>query len=320
MSEDIQPITQQEPAASSEASVAKKPRKKRSLKMRVFGALLGLFLLVLLLPLVLYIPAVQDFVCNQAVEWLNSSSDELEFRVGSVRIDFPLKLRINDVAMLDKARGDTLVSVGRLTTALDDLPINQPYFVLNDFLLQDAKVHMDSITESLGINGSLPELKVKGIEIDPMHSQLRIDALDFDSPDLSLFLGPSMPDSIEEESEPWRIAVAKVKIHDGHIGLDMSDESLGAAKSWLVKSPYFDYNHLSLSNIQLDAEKIQYDETQINCNVLSFSALEDNSGLELRHLSTGFRLEDNIASVSDLDLRLAGDGSLRGEVQLDLGN
>ena len=273
------------------------PKERRSLKRGFIGAILTVLLLLLLLPFTLYIPYVQDTVCRWVVEWLNSSSEQLEYHVGTVRIDFPLKLRVNDVTVLQRAQGDTLLSISRLRTGLDDLPIRQPYFIVNNLDINDVAVGMDSLTTSFGISGTLSALHVERIEVDPQSSELRVSAIELHQPDLALTIGPSQPDSVETDEAGWSIAVDRALVHDGKVLYDP-----------------FDFEQINLA-----AEEISYNSEGIHANLLELSLLEQRNDLELKHASTRFSMVNDLLQARDLDLRLAGEGTLRGDVQFSLG-
>ena len=67
--------------------------------------ILSILVLVIIVPVALYIPAVQTFVCNQAVAYLNDYNDQMSFSIGKIRIGFPLKLKVYDVEVVSKSSG-----------------------------------------------------------------------------------------------------------------------------------------------------------------------------------------------------------------------
>ena len=172
------------------------PEKKKSGIGRVIRVAIVVLLLILVgLPLSLYIPPVQDVVCRAVVSYLNKSSEDLEYKVGKVRIGFPLKLKVKDVDVLKRKDGTTLVHVGELSTGLDDIPISQPFFVLGKVHVEDVVIGMDSLTESFGMSGTLKSLDAERLELDLANNQIRLKEGALDSPDVRLYLGPSPPDS-----------------------------------------------------------------------------------------------------------------------------
>ncbi len=304
---------------TEEQAIQQSPdEQKGASKARIFiRVLLIMFVLLLALPFTLYIPQVQDFVCRSVVSWLNSISEDLDYQVGQVRLGFPLNLKVKDVAVLKRKDGTPLVSVGSLKTGLDDIPLNQPYFVVNNLEVRDVVIGMDSLTESFGMVGQVEQLDIKQIEVDPMNAQLRIARVHLHEPDLSLYLAPSGPDD-EEDGQDWFVSVKQIDVHDGHLKYDNSDLCLSHAMQYQPTSPYFDYDHFDLQGVSLAARDVIYDTHLIRATVNELKARDENSGLELTQLSTGFEMEDRVIRVSDLDLQLAQVGSLKGELQTDL--
>jgi len=300
---------------TQEPVVEQKTPKKSRIFIRV---LLCMFLILLALPWSLYIPPVQDFVCEIVVDWLNSTSSDLEYQVGKVRVEFPLKLNIHNVAVLKRKDGTPLVSVGSLRTSLDEIPLSQPFFVVNKLEVRDVVIGMDSLTESFGISGEVEQFDIEKIEVDPMQSQLRLAYMHLHEPKLNVYLGPSGPDEDDEEDQEWFVSLKKLEVHDGQVAYHSSDSCLLDARQSGQKMPYLDYNHLSLDSVSLAAQDILYDTHLIRATVNELHALDTYSGLEVTQLATRFEKEDRELRVSDLDLQLANEAHLQGEMQMHL--
>ena len=150
------------PANAVSALGETNPPKKRTLAGRIFawifGIIGGLFLLLILLTLLLYIPSVQTYVVNTTLSKLESSLG-MRITAGSVNIGFPLKVHINDVTGLD-AEGDTLAVVGRLTADVSLWPIIQGSDLpVGGIELADTKLDYAFPNDSLFLKGTVGELK-----------------------------------------------------------------------------------------------------------------------------------------------------------------
>lgn len=291
-------------------------KKKRPLRV-LGGVLLTFFVLIVVLPLTLYIPAVQDFVCRQVVAWLNKTDDALSFEVGYVRIDFPLQLRVGDVSAIRRSDGQILFSLGQLKTGLDDIPLGQPYFVVNEVYLADVVVAMDSITPSFGMVGAVEKVAISQIQVDPFESRVFIDNVVVGAPDFLIFMGPAAPDTTQAEAMPWQLALNQVNLTDGHIGLDLSDVSLRDALSSVSMSQYFDPQHLNLTGVNLHADQIAYRDQHLHLNISELTATEDNCGFGINGLDLDFSMDGTQIAARNLALSLT-DGSVEGDVVLDL--
>lgn len=272
---------------------------------------------MVLLPASLYIPVVQDWVCQGIVSLLNGLSDDCEYEVGSVRLTFPLQIDVNDVTMRRRVDGHTLLHVGRIQTGLDEIPRQRSSYMVNELRVSDVTLGMDSLTESLAVLGSLRQLDVKSVEIDLDNSCLNVGEVVADQPDLAVYLGPSAPDTTES-SDSWTLGIGRVIVRQGKVGLDMSETSLSDAMKAVTASPYLDYNHLQLTGIDLAAEQIAYDQSLIKGTVNLLCAREENCGLEVKQVAAAFAMNGDRIAVNDLDIQLAADDYLRGDAVLDL--
>lgn len=307
-----------EETKDEQASTQPQPRAGKRAKRIVLGIVLGAVALFVLLPFSLYIPWVQDMACQAVVSWLNASDPDLEYQVGQIRIGFPLRLKVRDVNILRRGDGQSLLHVGQLQTGLDDIPLNQPYFVLNQLHVEDVQLGMDSLTSSFGLSGTLQSLDAKRIEYDFENSQIRLREAVLHQPDLNLYVGPSEPDSIDEPSSPWDVNVGLLALHDGALRYHMPDTVPCPVEADSLPSPYFDYRHFALSDVNLEAQDIHYDPSLIRVRVNQLMARDERSGLELTRGACRFEMEENVIRTHDLDLGLAPADYLAGDFQLDL--
>ena len=72
-----------------------------------FRTLLVILLVLMLVPALLYIPAVQDFVRGKAVGYASRTLG-MDLSVERLRLSFPLRLSVDNTLLSDK--GDTLLS------------------------------------------------------------------------------------------------------------------------------------------------------------------------------------------------------------------
>ena len=77
-----------------------------------FRTLLVILLVLMLVPALLYIPVVQDFVRGKAVGYASRTLG-MDLSVERLRLSFPLRLSVDNTLLTDK--GDTLLSCGHLS-------------------------------------------------------------------------------------------------------------------------------------------------------------------------------------------------------------
>ncbi|MDE5961765.1 MAG: hypothetical protein K2H08_08660, partial [Duncaniella sp.] len=84
-------------------------------------ALLGLVLLLIAIPVLLYIPAVQDVAVRIATQQVSKSTG-MKIGIGKLRLGFPLKLKVDDASVI-MANGDTMLTSARLAVDVKLMPL-----------------------------------------------------------------------------------------------------------------------------------------------------------------------------------------------------
>lgn len=294
----------------------------------ILSIIIAVVTLILGLPLSMYIPFVQDWMCQGVVEWLNTSTNDIQFSVGKVRIGFPLKLKVEDVSAVRTRDGQTLFGLQLLEAGLDDIPLDQPYFIVNDLRIEGVMVAMDSISESLGVLGGIDAVRVRDVKVNPAEQAVRIGEVNMQNPGILLYLAPAPADTVESEGNNWSVNVDRVLLREGSLELSISDSSLVDALSSVSTIPYLDHHHLSLNDISLDARNVEYWQTMVMDSVPhsdmhvslvvdSLRAREDNSSVNLRQASLDFRMNGPIINVDSVLLEL-DKSSLSGNAVMNL--
>lgn len=266
----------------------------------------------------LYIPSIQSFVSSRVVEYLNSTHEDLQFSLDKIRIGFPLKLKIYNLNAMSKADGTVLAGVGKVVTSLDDIPYKKDYFLIKSFTAEDIVLGFDSLTESILLKGKIDRLDVSNLYLRLDSSMVDIEKIVVDMPDITVAMGPSQPDSLEEDSNiEWKINVDKILALRGFVKFDMSDKSLVEAANSSNISPYLDYNHINFSNLSLGVDDFSFRQNDISCEIINFNGVEKNCNLKISHLHSQFHMLGNVITVNDIDFKMP-DTSLSGDFAIDL--
>ncbi len=109
--------------------------------------ILWLIVIVLLIPVLLYIPPVQRFVKDTACKIVNKSTG-MDIAIGEFRLGFPLNVRLNDVVVLDQHR-DTMVSARSAIVDVKPLPLLKLDVQLKQLQLLDGYYRMVSPDSSM---------------------------------------------------------------------------------------------------------------------------------------------------------------------------
>ena len=109
-----------------EVTQNQEPKKKRHLirptwLRRTLKTLLGIIIFIIILPFLLYIPPVQDFVVRQA-EKIVKNSTGMDVHIGHFRLKFPLDVSLADLSVVE-ASGDTMVSAREAIVNVKLMPL-----------------------------------------------------------------------------------------------------------------------------------------------------------------------------------------------------
>ncbi|MDE7081002.1 MAG: AsmA family protein, partial [Muribaculaceae bacterium] len=124
------PDIQKAPAAA--------PRKRRlsrwiSVPLRVIGCLL---LLIVLIPVLLYIPPIQTAVKDAATKIVRDKTG-MDIEISRFRLKFPLSVSLQGVKVIE-ASGDTMVNAGELLADVRMLPLFRGDIRLNALQLNQG--------------------------------------------------------------------------------------------------------------------------------------------------------------------------------------
>lgn len=180
--------------------------------------LAGLLLAVLLLPTLLYVPAVQDLVRRKATAYASRALD-MELSVERLRLSFPLRLTVEGTLLRDGA--DTLLRCGRLSLDAALWPLLRKEVVVDRFELRDlAARYADSLAEmELRLAAgrfSLEECRV-GL---PAH-RVDLGTVSLSDADISLDLrAADAPERTDSTASPaWTVAVGQLVVANTVFGM-----------------------------------------------------------------------------------------------------
>ena len=204
-------LTKEEQSAATE----KQKPKKRSWLRNAFLTVAAVFVLILLLPSILYIPAVQNYAKNLVTEMVVESTG-YQVNVGRLSLKFPFRLSVDDVAVLDEQR-DTLVSGGNISLNVSFLPLLQGELSLDGLSVNQATYRMVSADSSLVMDARLGHFGLQGGSVDLLTSRVSLGEASVAGVDVVLAL-----DSCRSAVEPpdssvpmdWLLSLRKLSLRN----------------------------------------------------------------------------------------------------------
>lgn len=309
---------------------------KRILKY-IFRFFIGLFILLLILPALLYIPGIQNFAKNKAIEIL---SEKTGWRITAekVRLSFPLRFAIKEVSAIT-GTNDTIFYLSSLETGVALRPLFHKEVKIRSVSLFDAKVNMVNMIDGMDITGHIGEFTVAGLDADLDTKQALVRRIILSGSEMNMEMFQSKEDTTKKASTPldWQFSVGALKVirsgyamKDSVSGLDLacfinngqvqniagrlSDNTYTASELLIEDSSYkmnldtlppvkgFDFAHMVIHNVNLKADSIYNQGIKVKARILQGS-MEERSGFRLSALEGKYEMDSTMMALSGFLLR-----------------
>ncbi len=304
---------------------AQKPKSCwHRIKKIAMWVIISLIILIILIPVLIYLPPVQRFAVDKASKILSEKTG-MDVSVGEFRLKFPLDLSMGNVLALQD--GDTAVFAENLDVSVEMLPLFSQRIVVDEVKLGNAVLHTNDLIPSLKLDGKVGNLTVKADSIDLKNEYGLVNRLHLKNTDLTITLPDSVPpDTTVSEPTKWKFDLADVRtenvnlkiclppaadstsvtarLGDGHIKgtLDLGNSILSFPNIKLQKS-HVGFKSGSNTDIGADFDQLST-AASLNLNTGSYKL----SALEFEKPDIAIGLGDDLSvGVQSDALRLNGD-------------
>lgn len=191
--------------------------KKHTFIGRSFKALaltvMAILLFVLGTVMMVYSPWFQDSLRLKLVELLNADPD-VEFKLGSFRLEWPLNLEVGDVLMV--SHGDTLLRAGNLRADVEMLPLLDGTVLLNRAKLVDGRYQIGAADSASCKVIKAAEARLDRSTVKLSSMDIHVTSADLKSGFVDMWINPAdtFPASPPSESSPMNIVVDKLTYTD----------------------------------------------------------------------------------------------------------
>ena len=191
------------------------------------SVLLGILLLPLVLFLILagilYIPAVQDLLVNEATNRL-STALAMEVSVDCVRLSFPLDLDVKGVVA--REGNDTVLAVEVLRVDVPLRPLFSGQVELDEFTLQNVKVDTKQMIPDTRVSGALGSLSAKSHGVDLGKETVKLELIHLADTRLCVALGDTaVADTTASAPTNWCISIPNLNVERTAIALSMPNDA-----------------------------------------------------------------------------------------------
>ena len=180
-----------------------------------------LILLIILLPLAMYIPWVQNKAKDIACSYVKEKTG-MDLSVGKILIKFPLDVSLDDVKLLDK-NGDTMVVAKNFTAGVAVRPLFDKRIEIDGAELTEGKYRLVSEDSSMLLRADVHHCKLSGADVDLSNNKINVldGELTGGKVHLSMFPHKKVEEQDTTKSEPWFIQAKHLTLNDVDYTMEM---------------------------------------------------------------------------------------------------
>lgn len=239
----------------NEPAKQKKHLIKPTWLRRTLKTLLGVLIFIILIPVLLYIPFVQDFAVKIAQNVVEKSTG-MKIGIGEFRLSFPLDIHLKDVYVVE-AQGDTMVRARDLVADVKLLPLFKLDVDVNKLQLTDGYYRMVAPDSSMvmKINAGFLEVDDKS-SVDIRKSEIILNRTLLRDGSVSLFMDVWKKKAAPEDTTSSAPFIIKAN--------DLRLENFGFGMSLL---PTIDTLNLQLVKVNLRDAEVNLGENFVKWNL-----------------------------------------------------
>ena len=310
--------------------------------------------LFLMLVILLYIPPVQDWAVKKVVAFASEKTG-MQVAVGAVRLSFPLDLSVEDLKIFRPGSGtsenDTVALAGQLLVDVRLCPLFRKQVEIDELKFSQLHLNTLDLIDVVQISGKIGAFCMQSHGIDFSKELVKLDFAELTDAKIKVVLNDSVPQDTTTSENRWRIQLERLHLKNSAVALNLFSDSLqlqavlGDAMAQngyfdLGKSVYrvekfdlkgssllydqvfephiagFDYNHLSLSELSLAVDSVNYRDPKLDMMVRR-CLFKEKSGLAVREISGRLSLDDQKIHVPDLKIHTS-ESSLAAALNVDL--
>ena len=308
-----------------------------------------------LLALLLYLPPVQNWAVKQ-FSAIASEKTGLDISVEHVRLKFPLDLHVDNVKVLQPndslpQQKDTIAFIKGMDLDVQFLPLLKKKVEVDGFSLEGVQFNTKDFITSAQVKGKADKLSLTSHGIDLKQKTIRLNDALLKDANVDVRLTDSTSTDTTKTENQWKIFVDNLDISNSNVSVITPNDSMVVAanigrlqaqdgtvdlhsetykigkmewkggsftydKPFEPKTDGVDYNHLSMSDVNISVDSLYYHDPELRFS-LRDASMKEKSGLEVSSLSGNVEMVGSKLNIPDLSLRTS-ESSLNAHINMDL--
>lgn len=187
---------------------------KNTFIRRVLKALMWILIVLLLIPALLYVPFVQDFVKDIALKEVSKSTG-MTIEVDRFRLKWPLRLRLEGVTVVE-AQGDTMLRAGDVALNVGMMQLLR-LDIHADAELNDVRYQLGTPDSVMYLVADVKNFRLNPSNYDLKHQRINISKARLDGGDVTLLFNGTDTTATPVDttaSMPLVINAGLIELHD----------------------------------------------------------------------------------------------------------
>lgn len=176
--------------------------------------ILVLFALVIFGMILLYIPAIQNFVKGKAEQYVNQNLD-MKLSVGRILLKFPLDLTVENI-YLGQTEKDTMLYADVIQVNIALMKLLKKEIEIRRLVVENVAVNLEDSLSGLKMNVGLKELNLHVDRLNFSQQEVEIPFVAFKGGNIRMNLGgeSAVDTTGGGESNHWHFKVDEVVVDD----------------------------------------------------------------------------------------------------------
>lgn len=291
--------------------------------------------LVILVSILLYIPAFQDFAVRTATKYASEATG-MQIGIGQIRLSFPLNLKIREVKVI--APPDTLLMLESFQVNIRPMPLLQKEVLVDAIDLGGVKVNTGKLIDGIEIKGVLGKLYAKADRVDLVKQSVRLTKIDLSDTAITLLMNDTTPKAdTTSTTVNWKLLLDAIHLDRVSFAMQMPNDSLrlstyvdkatltdgvadlgqmrymarqfklsgstfGYDGDFREPMPGFDPMHIELDSVNIELDSVLYGGRDIKAHIQTLTAT-DRSGLSVLSLTGSINSDSTTIEAPNLLLR-----------------
>jgi len=190
--------------------------------LKIIAWIIGIIIaLAIMVPIAIYIPGVQDFVKEIALQKVKESTG-MEIQADYLRLKFPLRVTLEGIGVVE-ATGDTMLRAGALNVDVKMLPLLKGDIVVTSAEASDLYYRMGTPDSIMYLRANVRHARFNAASVRLGAGDIDIDLAEVEGARVNLIMLDSVaPEKTDTTaSSPWRIAATQIRLTDTEYRMQM---------------------------------------------------------------------------------------------------